>query len=102
MHVQSDVVTGPAHGLAGMQAHPHAQRRVVRPGVFRDSQLRRYPCPDGISRPRECHEEGVSMRRDLLAVPFYKRSAEETAVFLQHLRVSAVAVEEASWNPRCR
>jgi hypothetical protein len=91
VHVQSNIVTGAAEGLTGVQAHAHAQSCALGPRVLRERPLSRYCRPYRLSGPRECHQEGISLPIDLLAVSFLERGTEQASMFLLDLRVPAVA-----------
>jgi hypothetical protein len=74
-----------------MQPHPDAQGCAIRPGVLSESPLRRNRRPHCILRPGEHHQEGISLGVDHLAMSFIERHPEQMAVFLQDLRVPAIA-----------
>jgi hypothetical protein len=59
--------------------------------VFRERPLGGYRCGKCIPGPRERHQKAVALRVNLLPVPFGERITKQSAVFLQDLRVPAIA-----------
>jgi hypothetical protein len=86
--VQPEVALVTDRRLTSMEAHPHADVRVVRPLVRRERALRGDGGRDGVARPGEREEERVSLRVDLLAVLGLSRLAQDPALVAENVSVA--------------
>jgi hypothetical protein len=55
-----------------MQSHTHAHLHVFRPGVNNQRMQAIYRCRYSIRGASKCYEESISLRIDLVTIPFLK------------------------------
>src|SRR6266699_4255333 len=68
MHIDTRVAFGTQGGLTRVQAHPDTHIYAFRPGVSSKSALRFDRCRNSLGGTSKHHEEGVSLRIDLVAM----------------------------------
>ena len=90
-HVDAEVPLAADSRLARVQPHPDADRVPVGPVMGRVESLRLDGRRDGVARPWEREEEGVTLRVDLDATAFAEARAHQSPMRVQDI---AVAVAE--------
>ena len=83
MDVDADVVVTTQPALPGMESHPHADRRFLRPPFGCKAALRVHGGVDRSRRGRECREEGVAFGPHDGSVSVVDRAAEDLVVTVQ-------------------
>src|SRR5215470_8121708 len=72
MHVQANVALSRTLWFAGVQAHAHAHRHPIGPGMGAEGALGGYRSRDGIAGARKGDEEAVPLGIDLVTIPLVK------------------------------
>jgi hypothetical protein len=75
-------------GLTGVQAHPHPELAAIGPRMLRQRPLRGGRRDHGVLRPRECDEQRVSLRVDLVPSPLASGSTEHTEMVGEDIGVA--------------
>src|SRR5206468_9285386 len=94
VHVEPDVALGPELGLAGVDAHPDAERGLAGPVLGAERLLRLGGRGDGIRGAGERDEERVALRVDLATVIPRVRGAYELAMTGERCGVLAAELPE--------
>ena len=72
VNVQADVVFSGELRLTRVQAYTHTYCHTLRPYMGSQGTLHVHCCPDSIGGARKGHEEGITLRVHLVAVPLLK------------------------------
>jgi hypothetical protein len=88
MDADADVVVRGRYRFAGMQAHPHAQRSALWPGMIVQRALRGDRAADRVLHAAEGDEKSIAGGAELMAVMFGNRIAEDAAVFFECFVIS--------------
>ena len=91
MHIHADVTPCFVNRFTGMQSHPHPQRCITRPDMLAKSPLRCDGRRHGISGAGKCHQEGIPLSVDFLAVPPGECGTKQAPMLHDDIRVTAVA-----------
>ncbi len=73
MHIQANVALEGEFRLARMQAHADAYRHTICPDMASQGTLPSYRCGNSIGGTGERHEEGLTLRVDLVTVILVER-----------------------------
>ena len=96
MHVDTYISPSAEAPLAGVQPHPHADVRIVGPGMPLERALRFDSGAHSGDGGREGGEERVALRPDHCAVVRLHRGTHETVMLLQQRRIGVTeALDEA-------
>src|SRR2546421_7408839 len=99
MHIQTHVAFGGELRLTGVQAHAHAHKHALRPGMRGEGALHFHRCTDRIAGASEGHEEAISLRVDLVAAPRMERGMHQGSILLQDARVALAQVLKPLGGP---
>ena len=94
METEAEVALLLHSGLAGVEAHPHAELLAVGPCVAGERALGGSGGGNRVARPPEDDEEGVALRAHLLAAVFREGRPHQRPVVGQDLRVAVAKPPE--------
>jgi hypothetical protein len=78
MHIQTDVIIQPDFRLTGVNTHAHPHIDALGPTPVRKRPLARDRRSNRVARPREGHEERVTLGVDLATMVLVERRTQRT------------------------
>src|SRR2546421_2555989 len=99
MHIQTHVAVRGTLWFTGVQAHAHAHKHVLRPGMRGEGALHLHRCTDRLAGASEGHEEAISLRVDLVAAARMERGTHQGSILLQHVGVALAQVLKQPGRP---
>src|SRR5712692_3848761 len=88
MDIQAHIAFGGKLRFARVYAHADTDRHTCWPGVAGESPLDGHSCREGIGGASKGHEEGVSLRVDLVTVILVECCSQEASTLAEHLGVA--------------
>jgi hypothetical protein len=93
-NIQTHVSLSRAYGFTGMQPHAYREPHTIWPGLGSKCALHVHGCPDGIGGAGKDHEEAISLRIDLVAVPAVEHGSQELAALRQYPSIALAKLLE--------